>query len=78
MAAITPAGNEGHGLLYTVYKAGTKVKTQGTTKVLSTTTANDLANYVVEQFYDGDTSQTRRADLIQAIALACGLFKGGI
>lgn len=76
MAAVPSHGAEGPGLLYTVFKTGSKVKTAGTTKAL--VTASDLATYIVEQFYDGDQGQGQRADLIAAIATACGLYKGNI
>lgn len=76
MAAVPSHGGEGPGLLYSVFKNGSKVKTQGTTKAL--VTATDIATYIVEQFYDGDQGQGQRADLIAAIATGCGLYKGGI
>jgi hypothetical protein len=76
MAAVPSHGGEGPGRLYSVFKNSVKVQTQGTSKVL--VTATDLATYIVEQFYDGDQGQGQRADLIAAIATACGLYKGGI
>ena len=76
MAATPIHGAEGVGQLYSFYKKSTPVNINGTTKAMST--ALDLAYFVVQSFYDGDTGQGQRADLIQAIATACGLFKGSI
>lgn len=77
MAAVPSRGAEGPGLLYTHYKQGKKLITiNGALTALTDPTA--MATYIVQNFYDGDTGQGQRADLIQAIAHACALFKGTI
>lgn len=76
MAATPIHGAEGVGQLYSLYKNSTKVNINGTVKAM--TTALDLAYFVVQSFYDGDTGQGQRSDLIQAIATVCGLYKGNI
>jgi hypothetical protein len=76
MSAVPSKGAEGVGSLYSIYKSSMKVNIAGVSKVMSTPT--DLATYVVQNFYDGDTGQGQRADLIGAIATAIGLYKGNI
>lgn len=76
MAAIPSRGGEGPGLLYTSYKQGKTIKVNGVATALTDPTA--MATYIVQNFYDGDQGQGQRADLIQAIAHACALFKGTI
>lgn len=75
-SSSTSKGGEGPGLLYSTFKNGTPVKVAGTLKAL--VTATDIATYIVQQFYDGDTGQSQRADLISAIATGLGLYKGNI
>lgn len=76
MAATPVSGAESVGSFYRAYKNSTKVNIAGTLKVMAS--ASDLGNFIVQNFYDGDTGQGQRADLIQAISVACGLWKGNI
>lgn len=68
MSAQPIRSAEGHGLIYNLYKRGDpKVKT-----------AAAMGTYIVQNFYDGDTGQGQRADLLSAIQVACALFHGDI
>lgn len=79
MAATPASGAAGTSQLYSAFKKGVKVTVGTSTKSLSgTASATDIANYIVQQFYDGDTGQGQRADLLNAIAMALDLYKGNI
>ena len=68
MAAIPSKGATGHGFLYNLYKRSDP----------SVKTAAAMGTYIVQNFYDGDTGQGQRADLLSAIQTACALFHGDI
>jgi seryl-tRNA(Sec) selenium transferase len=76
MAAQMSSAAENGGAVYTAYKQGKKVLVNGVSTAVTNPTA--MATYIVQLAYDGDTGQGQRADLIQAIAHACALFKGTI
>lgn len=68
MASVIPPGPEGVGLFYNLMKRNSS-KLQ---------TADQVAEYILNNFYDGDTQQARRADLKSAISHCFLLAKGTI